>query len=233
MKRWLRLIRKLRWGGNKFYCPLCEAGFSSFWPSGRPVRHNARCPVCGSLERHRLLWVALRLLWERGTLKPEGRLLHVAPEPCIREHLAERYDYVSMDMHAASTMVRTDITSMCFPDQCFDAVICNHVLEHVPEDRKALAELFRVLRHGGWASIQVPMEKGSTREDPAVVAPADRERLYGQGDHVRQYGDDFRDRLREAGFELIELEKAELLDAHALEKLSVSTENSVILVKKT
>jgi ubiquinone/menaquinone biosynthesis C-methylase UbiE len=125
-----------------------------------------------------------------------------------------------------------DITALCFPSECFDVIVCNHVLEHVPEDRKALSELHRVLKKGGWGSIQVPIKGKETQEDLSVIDPAERERRYGQFDHVRQYGEDFRDRLQEAGFDVLELRKGELLDSAALERLSVDCEQSVMLVRK-
>ena len=232
VKGFLQSFRKIVFRGNKYFCPLCNAGYSRLLATGVQRRANARCPGCDSLERHRLLWVALGHLWGQKIFKNEGRLLHVAPEQCLREQLEGRYNYVSADMFADNIQIKTDITALCFPDNSFDAIICNHVLEHVPEDCKALAELFRVLKHEGWGSIQVPMVKGGTREDLSIVDPAERERLYGQGDHVRLYGDDFRDRLRDAGFEVVELKKGDLLNPQQLERLSVDCEESVILVRK-
>lgn len=232
LKRLIQGFRKVVLQGSKFYCPLCNAGYSRFLVTGMQHRPNARCPGCGSLERHRLLWVAMEYLWKQNKLMSSGRLLHFAPEQCLRRKFGSSYDYVSVDMFTDNVQVKTDITALCFPDNTFDVIICNHVLEHVPADRAALAELYRVLKHGGWGSIQVPMEKGETREDLSIVDPEERERLYGQSDHVRQYGDDFRDRLREAGFEVLEFKKEDVLDTQALARLSVDCEESVILVRK-
>lgn len=232
LKKLIQGFRKVVLQGSKFYCPLCNAGYSRFLVTGVQRRPNARCPGCDSLERHRLLWVALEHLWKRNVFKSGGRMLHVAPEQCLRKQLEDRYDYVSVDMFADNIQVRTDITALCFPDNSFDAIICNHVLEHVPADRTALAELYRVLKHGGWGSIQVPMETGETREDLSIVDPVARERLYGQSDHVRQYGDDFRDRLRDTGFEVLEFKKEDLLDHQERARLSVDCEDCVILVRK-
>ena len=232
VKNLLQSFRKIALRGNKYFCPLCDSGYSKLLATGIQQRPNARCPGCNSLERHRLLWTTLYYLWERKVIKHGGRLLHVAPEQCLRKKLERDYDYVSVDKFADNIQIKTDITALCFPNDSFDAIICNHVLEHVPEDRKALAELYRVLREGGWGSIQVPMDKGETHEDLAIVDPALREHLYGQSDHVRQYGDDFRDRLRDADFEVLEYKKEVLLDPQAMARLSVDCEESVILVRK-
>lgn len=215
--------------GNKYFCPLCRTSYSSFLSMGKLRRPNARCPGCGSLERHRLLWVSIEHLYRQGVLKKGGRLLHVAPEDCIAKRLRDDYECISVDMYGLEVEARADITSLCFPDACFDVVICNHVLEHVPEDRKALSELYRVLKPGGWASVQIPIDGEKTLEDLSIVDPAERERLYGQSDHVRQYGKDFVDRLQAAGFSLFQLRKQDLLAPLELDRFSVECEEAVIL----
>jgi len=226
------VFRKIILRGNKFYCPLCRAGYSKFLPMGSPVRPNARCPVCDSLERHRLLWICLDHLQTKGDLRKGGRLLHIAPENCLKNELRRKYQYFSVDMYEPNVQIKTDITALCFPDECFDAIICNHVLEHVADDRKALSELYRVLKFGGWGSIQVPIKGEKTLEDPLVIDPLERESLYGQADHVRQYGTDFNDRLQDAGFNVLDLRKEKFIDPKMLERLSVNCEKSVLLVKK-
>jgi ubiquinone/menaquinone biosynthesis C-methylase UbiE len=125
-----------------------------------------------------------------------------------------------------------NVSELTFPSETFDVVICNHVLEHVPDDRKALSELYRVLKKGGWGSIQVPMKDEITFEDLAITDPRERDRLFGQDDHVRQYGLDYLDRLREAGFEVLVFKKSEIESPEELERLSVSIENEVVLVLK-
>jgi SAM-dependent methyltransferase len=174
-------------------------------PSIRPVgpnRANARCPSCGARNRQRRLWLYL----ERKTnlLVDRLRVLHFAPERIFEEWLGSRpnLDYVSTDLERPRAMVKADITDLPFPDDSFDAILCSHVLEHVVDDRNAMRELYRVLRPGGWAVVLVPIDfsRSETFEDPTIVAPADRERLFGQDDHVRVYGRDFTARLEEAGF---------------------------------
>jgi SAM-dependent methyltransferase len=167
-----------------------------------PNRRNARCPNCGARDRQRYLWLYL----ERRTnlLVDDLRVLHFAPERIFEEWLRSQpnLDYVSTDLERARAMVKADITNLPFADDSFDVILCSHVLEHVVDDRKAMRELYRVLRPGGWALVLVPIDfsRGETFEDPTIVAPSDRERLFGQADHVRIYGRDFTGRLEEAGF---------------------------------
>jgi SAM-dependent methyltransferase len=167
-----------------------------------PNRANARCPNCGARDRQRHLWLYL----ERRTnlFSDRLRVLHFAPERIFEEKLRPQpnLDYVSTDLARARADVKADITDLPFPDDAFDVILCSHVLEHVVEDRKAMRELHRVLRPEGWALVLVPIDfsRVETFEDPTVVAPADRERLFGQADHVRIYGPDFKARLEEAGF---------------------------------
>lgn len=227
----MRSLKMIAFRGTKYYCPLCQANYAKFTPAGTPSRPNAKCPVCGSLERHRLLWICIDQLQKTEILKTNGRLLHIAPERCLAKRLAKNYEYVSVDMYSSEVDVKVDITALCFSDEYFDSIICNHVLEHIQDDRKALSELFRVLKYGGWGSIQVPIKGEKTQEDP-FTTPLERERLYGQRDHVRQYGEDFKLRLQNAGFEVLELKKEELLNPIELERLSVFCEEGVMLVRK-
>ena len=132
----------------------------------------------------------------------QKRMLHFAPERQIMRRLAAfRYiEYCSADLRSPIARHHMDITELAFPSRYFDAIYCSHVLEHVPNDRKAMAELYRVLKPGGWAILQVPIQGETTLEDPNVTTPEERTRLYGQEDHVRQYGRDYRNRLDAAGF---------------------------------
>lgn len=170
-------------------------------PVGRN-RRNARCSNCGARDRQRYMWLYL----ERKTnlLTDPLRVLHFAPERIFEEWLGSRpnLDYISTDLERERATVKADITDLPFRDDSFDVILCSHVLEHVADDRKAMRELYRVLRLGGWALVLVPMDfrREETFEDPAVVEPAERERLFGQADHVRVYGRDFTSRLEESGF---------------------------------
>jgi SAM-dependent methyltransferase len=201
----LRPPLSLLYRGDRVECPCCGQRARKFMPTVLPVgrnRPNARCPNCGARDRQRYLWLYL----ERRTnlLVDRLRVLHFAPERIFEEWLSSRpnLDYVSTDLERERAMVKADITDLPFPDGSFDVILCSHVLEHVVDDRKAMRELHRVLRPGGWALVLVPIDFGRTEtfEDPTILEPADRQRVFGQDDHVRVYGCDFSARLEEAGF---------------------------------
>jgi SAM-dependent methyltransferase len=197
-------------------CPLCGTHADTFLPFGieAPVfalkdvvgagyRQNARCPnaQCASLDRERLVYLFLR---DRTTLlRDQARVLHVAPEPNLAALLARRPVSVAVDLVPNQPGgIPMDITRAAFADASFDVVICNHVLEHIPDDRAALREIRRVLRPSGWAILQVPiaLSEAATFEDESVTEPDAREQAFGQRDHVRLYGRDYADRVRAAGF---------------------------------
>ena len=176
-----------------------------FMPKVKPVgpnRRNATCPGCGANDRHRHLW--LYLLNRTNLFSDPLRVVHFAPEWPIEKRLRRcpNLDYTSADVVPGRAMVRMDIMDIPRPDKSFDVALCSHVLEHVPDDRKAISELFRILKPGGWATLMVPLDydRARTFEDPSVVSPEERERLFWQADHVRLYGRDFKDRLEQAGF---------------------------------
>lgn len=184
------------------FCMVCNTGCRRFTPFGDPVRQEAMCPHCRSLERHRLIW----LFFNRETNLLNGtpqRMLHIAPEESLGWLFASTtsIDYVSGDLTPGRAMVALDVTRIAFPEASFDVVYASHVLEHVPEDRQAMREFFRVLKPGGWAVLQVPLVRDTTDEDPGVTDPEERRRRFGQDDHVRAYGRaDYRARLEAAGF---------------------------------
>jgi SAM-dependent methyltransferase len=177
-------------------------------------RRDVQCPRCGSYERVRALWLFLR----DQTNLSEGnhRVLHFAPEPSIAAVIEALpgVDYISADIAPGVAMEVVDITAIPPALGSFDIVICSHVLEHVHEDRQAMAEVFRVLSPGGTAYFMQPVnfERAETYEDPAIVAPEERVRAFGQYNHVRVYGRDIRERLGSAGFELSERRYTEELD---------------------
>jgi SAM-dependent methyltransferase len=196
-----RVYRRRAYAGAEVSCPVCGGGFAS-WVGRSP---HGICPGCDAAARHRIL--CLHLGQCADVYGPGRRLLHFAPEPCLTRHFrsVDGLEYTSADLSAPGADVHTDITAQVFPDQSFDAVVCCHVLEHIPDDRKAMRELFRVLRPGGTLFAMVPYRAHEeTVEDPSIRDPKERARLYGQEDHVRRYGSDFADRLREAGFSVAE-----------------------------
>lgn len=207
-----RFVLPLALRGNTVECPVCEKKFLTFLPFGYPLRANARCPSCGSLERTRLCWLYLKNR-SRFFNSPQ-RILHIAPEKPLFERFEQirHFDYCAADKfepgyrYPAKT-INMDITSIQFPDNQFDFILCSHVLEHIPDDKRAMRELFRVLRPGGFGLLPVPIEKGRTvtYEDDSLTSPEDRAKAFGQADHVRSYGSDYPDRLRKAGFMVSEI----------------------------
>ena len=193
--------------GKKVKCPICEHYYRKFLPYGRKSRPNALCPNCLSLERHRLIWIYL----QRQTqffLDPH-KVLHIAPEACLARKF-ETYpnlDYITADLESPLAKVKMDIHQIPFEPDTFDVAFCNHVMEHVDDDLTAMSELCRVLKPGGWAIIQVPFFNpvpDKTFQDNRISNPRDREKAYGQDDHVRLYGKDYPDRLRNSGFQVKE-----------------------------
>ena len=192
------------YSGKQKKCPCCGHSFSKFASYGYVKRENALCRWCLSLERHRGLWLYLHE--KTNILKEELKILHFAPEHQLQEILknAANTDYISADLDMPTAMVKMDITDIIFEDNTFDVIICNHVLEHISDDRKAMSELYRVLKPGGWAILDTPMsDQYETVEDLTIEDPKERERLYGQDDHVRTYGLDKKDRLESVGFKVI------------------------------
>ncbi|HVJ40414.1 MAG TPA: methyltransferase domain-containing protein [Dongiaceae bacterium] len=190
---------------HKRHCPLC--GYHGFFGDfGRPPRIDALCPQCGSLERHRLFW-----LWFKGdTSRLAEPVLHFAPEPILMNRFRKLFSaYSTADLFDEADL-KLDIENIALEAGSVKTVICNHVLEHVC-DRKALAEIYRVLSDDGCLVCSVPIVEGwdRTYENDGVTTPHDREVHFGQSDHVRFYGRDFRDRLRAAGFANIEEVTAE------------------------
>jgi SAM-dependent methyltransferase len=201
--------------GLHYQCPMCLAHLKTFLPGGEHHavltdklivgggwRSNVSCPNCGSFDRERLAYLYLKnrpYLLSRST-----KLLHVAPEPNLSFWLRSKVglDYVSADLSRDDVDLNFDLTRIPFADSTFNAIICNHVLEHVPNDRRAMAELFRVLKPGGWTMLQVPISLclTATYEDFSITDPMARERAFGQNDHVRIYAMDYVGRLKQTGF---------------------------------
>ncbi len=165
-----------------------------------PPRFDAKCPECGSLERHRLFLLLDR---ENNLLDEISSILHFAPEPIIEKYLRHKVaSYTSADLYKSGVDRKEDIEDISLPGASVDAVFCSHVLEHV-NDIRALREIHRILKPGGRLIAMVPICEGwdKTYEDPDIVSPAGRELHFGQNDHVRYYGRDFQQRLADAGFE--------------------------------
>lgn len=184
-------------------CNICgyHGHFTAF---AKPLRVDARCPDCMSLERHRLLMLAI----DSGKIEQFNMdnmaVLHFAPEPILEELFRKKFqDYVTADLFAKADLV-LNLEDIDIEDQKFDIIVANHVLEHV-DDKKASSELSRILKPGGILVCQVPIVEGwaTTYENASIISEEDRWLHFGQGDHVRYYGADFRTRISDGGFNLI------------------------------
>ncbi|HBX89858.1 class I SAM-dependent methyltransferase [Alistipes sp.] len=211
---WVVPLAGLFYRGRGVECPVCGAHYRRFLPYGYVAsRPNALCPRCLALERHRLLWLYLTRETDLAATRP--RTLHIAPEVCLMRHLRPLFAaaperYVTADLESPLADLHFDVQRIPLDDASFDAVICNHLLEHVADDRQALRELHRVLRPGGWGILLSPVERDRERtyEDDTITDPDERTRIFGQYDHRRIYGADYADRLREAGFEAVDIDYA-------------------------
>lgn len=201
VSRRLRALTDNHDGGFHCYCPCCETLVTNFLPHGLRPRPDALCPNCGARERQRLVQLYFKHRTDLFDGRPK-RLLDVAPDASL-SGIFERcayLDYLAVDLSPDRAPEVMDITDIHHPDNSFDAIYCSHVLEHVPDDHRAMSELCRVLKPSGWAILQVPIYDGPTVEDPTVTDPKERERRFGQQDHVRRYGSDYLSRLERAGF---------------------------------
>lgn len=223
-------IRGMLFSGNRHECPVCGSRFRAFTRGGGSLRARelGYCPRCNAKARHRRVWLHCQL--ETELFDSPHRLLHVSPKYCLSRRLApmEGIDYSAIDLDPGNHLASLgDLTSLDYPDGHFDAVLCVHVLEHIPDDRAAIGEMWRVLRHGGWAVVNVPVDlESTTYEDSAIVAPDDRRRAFGEADHVRVYGADISDRLADAGFE-VSIFPADLIDGDLAERYGLTTDEHV------
>jgi len=211
--------------GNNVECPVCKGHFRKFLPYGNQGIDNRLCPKCLSLERHRLIWLFLNQKTE--FFKAPLKVLHIAPEQPFLERFKslKNLKYTTADLLSPIADVKMDIREMPFDDNSYDALICNHVLEHIDDELKATKEIYRVLKPGGWAILQVPLDTAldETFEDYSITSPKEREKHFGQYDHVRLYGKDYAQRLEKSGLKvfpdkLVEEIGEELADRYRLDK---------------
>lgn len=193
------------YSGSQYECPVCKKGYNKMLPYGRIVsRPNALCPNCLSLERHRLIW--LYLSEQTDFFTAPLKMLHVAPEACFidRFEALPNLDYITADIESPLAKVKMDVHDIPFDENTFDVVFCNHVLEHVTNDIQVLKEFHRVLKPGGWAILQSPIDLAldTTYEDASITTPEEREKHFGQDDHLRMFGKDYGERLKQGGFEV-------------------------------
>ena len=190
--------------GNNFTDPIDGKSYRKFLPYGYgKQRENALSPGTLSLERHRQMWLYLQN--ETDFFTKNYKVLHIAPEQEFLRKFKKmkNLDYISADLFSPIVDVKADILDLPFENESFDIIFCNHVLEHIEDDRKAMGELLRVMKKGGWGIVQVPMKNSleKTYEDFTIKDPKERQKHFGQYDHVRWYGMDYFDRLESVGFE--------------------------------
>lgn len=223
MAGWMVPILGILYVGRGRHCPICGTHRRKFLPYGYVTsREDALCPRCLSLERHRMIWLWL----SRSTtlLDSRPRLLHIAPEVSLMHHLKAHYgcskDYITADIESPLANLHFDVQQIPLEDCSIDVIICNHLLEHVEDDRKAMSELYRVMRSGGMGIMLVPEDRSraTTLEDNTITDPKRRTELFGQYDHRRLYGRDYDERLASVGFRV---------ERHSIEQLFTAEERRV------
>lgn len=211
--------------GSRYTDPIDNKSFRKFLPYGYEIqRPNVLSPSTLSLERHRLLW--LYLTNETDFFTSKKKVLHMAPEQCFLNRFKKlNHEYITADLYSPIADIKADITNLPFDDDSFDVILCNHVLEHIQDDIKAMRELFRVMKKGGMGIFQIPQDlnRESTFEDNTIIDRKERAKIFGQYDHVRIYGLDYFEKLRSVGFKVREIAynnaiSADLSDKYRLMK---------------
>lgn len=214
---WAVPVLGLFYAGKGRKCPICGGEKRKFLPYGYgKVREDALCPKCLSLERHRLLWhYLMNNNSERERIKNLPTILHIAPEVCLmrefkRIYLSAPQNYITADLESPLADMHFDVQQIPMADSSVDIIICNHLLEHVESDHKALKEMYRIMRPGGLGVMLAPIDYTleTTFEDDTITDPKQRAEVFGQYDHRRIYGKDYLERLRAAGFEAFEIDYA-------------------------
>ncbi|MDN3203139.1 class I SAM-dependent methyltransferase [Algoriphagus sediminis] len=219
--------------GDTVHCNVCETGYKKFLPYGRVARANALCPNCLALERHRLMWLFLKEKTE--FFQKPLKVLHVAPEHCFidRFEAMENLEYITADIESPLAKVKMDVHDIPFEDNTFDVIFCNHVLEHVDDDMRVCSEFNRVLKPDGWGILQSPVyDLPETLEDPSITDPAEREKAFGQRDHVRKYGRDYAERLRRSGIGIEENQFVKELPKEIIQRFALPPNETIFVCHK-
>jgi SAM-dependent methyltransferase len=206
---WIRPIIAIYLKGKNYTDPIDGKSFRKFLSYGYGTqRPNVLSPSTLSLERHRLLWLYLKN--ETDFFTADKKVLHFAPEQAFykRFRKMKNLDYTTTDLNSPLADVKADICNLPFEDESYDIIFCNHVLEHIPDDTKAMQELYRVLKKGGMGVFQIPQDlnRETTFEDNSITDRKERAKIFGQYDHVRIYGTDYFKKLRSIGFEVDEVD---------------------------
>lgn len=195
--------------GDRYEDPIDGRTFRKFLPYGYgSPRENVLSPSTLSLERHRLLWLWLKR--ETDFFTTSSTVLHFAPEQAFYKRFRKmgNLNYITTDLNSPLADVKADICNLPFESDTYDVIFCNHVLEHIPDDLKAMQELYRVLKPDGMAILQIPQDlsRAETFEDNTITDRDERAKIFGQYDHVRVYGRDYFDKLRAVGFKVYEVD---------------------------
>lgn len=221
--------------GNKYTDPIDGKSFKRFLPYGYgKQRNNVLSPSTLSLERHRLLWLYLKN--ETGFFTKNLKVLHFAPEQAFYKRFREmkNLDYTTTDLESPLADVKADICKLPFDDNSFDIILCNHVLEHIPDDTKAMQELYRVLKVGGMGILQIPQDlaRETTFEDDSITDKKERAKIFGQYDHVRVYGRDYFDKLRSIDFKVDEVDYTSTLTEEEITRYCLAKGEIIPVVYK-
>ncbi|WP_121667210.1 class I SAM-dependent methyltransferase [Mesonia aquimarina] len=212
--------------GNKYTDPIDGKSYRRFLPYGyEKTRENVLSPGTLSLERHRLLWLYLER--ETDFFSAPKKMLHFAPEQAFYKRFKnlKHLNYTTTDLNSPLADIKADICNLPFEDNTYDIIFCNHVLEHIPNDTKAMQELFRVLAPNGMAILQIPQDlnREKTFQDDSITDPKERAKIFGQYDHVRIYGKDYFSKLRSIGFKVDEIDYTSKLSISEIEKFCLAS----------
>lgn len=232
---WIRPLMSFWLKGSRYTDPIDGKQFKSFLPYGYGnPRENVLSPSTLSLERHRLLWLFLKS--NTNFFTANLKVLHFAPEQAFykRFRKLENLDYTTTDLDSPLADVKADICNLPFDDNSYDVILCNHVLEHIHNDHKAMQELYRILKPGGWGVFQIPqdLKRTNTFEDDSITDKRERTKIFGQYDHVRIYGRDYFDKLRNVGFKVEEVDFTAKLSQDEINRYRLAKGEIIPLVRK-
>ena len=232
---WFRPFIKWYYKGNQFKDPIDGSSYRKFLPYGyQKLRQNALCPGTLSLERHRLLWLYLDR--ETTFLKDTIRVLHVAPEQVFYKKFKSfnKWDYSTTDLQSPLADIKADICNLPFEENTYDLILCNHVFEHIIDDKKAMSELYRILKKGGTLIAQVPLDetRKETFEDDGITDRKKRTIIFGQYDHVRIYGQNYYSRLEAAGFKVSRIDMMKKLTSKEIKYFGLPIQEDIPIGEK-
>ncbi len=231
-----KIFAPIAFYGDNVHCPVCERNFRKFlsYGSSKAHRENVLCPYDLTLERHRLMWLFLKTT--NFFSEEKFKVLHIAPEQCFFPIFKKQnnLDYTTADLESPIADIHFDLHEIPLPDNSYDIIFCNHVLEHVEDDLKCIKELYRVMSTNGWGIFQVPIDynNSKTYEDKSITNPKERELHFWQKDHLRLYGTDYHKRLEQGGFKVEIFDPKESLKSINYEKLKLNPNELIFIARK-